>query len=144
MTIPRPTTPILAFSLAGALLQGCASLSAPSGPPARLFAADMNGGARTCDVSPPAVNAANVAEITMKVGSDGGWCGIRVNKGGRPYDTFLLTARAEHGKPFVHTVGNDTRIDYTPEFGFVGTDSFSVRLLPGDTAIRVFVTQVAH
>ena len=51
----------------------------------------------------------------MKLGNDGGWCAITVNNGGRPFDAGLLAAAPAHGKVLVHTVGNNTRIDYTPE-----------------------------
>ncbi len=40
----------------------------------------------------------------------------------------------------IHTVGNDTRIDYTPSPRYAGADAFSVRLLPGDATIRVNAT----
>ena len=40
----------------------------------------------------------------------------------------------------IHTVGNDTRIDYTPAARYAGADAFTVRLLPGDAMIRVTAT----
>ena len=40
----------------------------------------------------------------------------------------------------IHTVGNDTRIDYTPAARYAGADAFAVRLIPGDATIRVTVT----
>ena len=45
--------------------------------------------------------------------------------------------RPQHGKVLIHTVGNDTRIDYTPAARYAGADAFSVRLMPGDAMIRV-------
>lgn len=142
MTIPPNTTPLLALAMAGALLQGCANKAGPLSSGPRVYAMDMNGGARTCEVTKPALAAGKVADATMKVGNDGGWCGLPVRNGGKPYDAGLLAVRAAHGKVFVHSVGSDTRIDYTPDSGFTGTDSFTVQLLPGEAGVRVAVTTV--
>jgi hypothetical protein len=43
----------------------------------------------------------------------------------------------------IHQVGDDTRIDYTPDRGFTGTDSFAVKLIPGNAVIRITVTVVS-
>ena len=45
-----------------------------------------------------------------------------------------------HGRVFAHHVGNNTRIDYTPDPGFVGTDSFAVRLIPGNAVFEAALT----
>jgi hypothetical protein len=143
MTIRRHTTSFLALTTAGILLLGCAGRpSGPSGTSPRLYAADMNGEAKTCETTTPTLISGKVADATIKVGSNGGWCGIPVRKSGQPYDAGLLTARPEHGKVFVHRVGNDTRIDYTPDFGFAGADTFTVSLLPGEAGLRIAVTAV--
>ncbi len=140
MTSLRPLLPALGCVLLGATLQACSGPPAASGPAVRYYAADMNGGAKLCEVSKPAVSAGKVVDATMKVSSSGGWCGLPVSNGGRAFDAGLLTSRPEHGKPQVHTVGLDTRIDSTPEFGITGTDQFTVQLLPGEGAVRVTVT----
>ena len=142
MTIRRHTTLILALASVGALLQACAPR--PSGPAVRRYASDFKGVAKTCDAPKVSPALGKTVEATMKVGSDGGWCGLLVNNGGRAFDTQLLTARPEHGKVFVHGVGNDTRIDYTPDAGFVGADSFTVQLLPGEDSVHITVSAVAH
>lgn len=143
MTIPRQSTLLLVLGTAGALLQGCAP--AKFGAPApRLYEADMKGGAKTCETPKPVPVAGKPIEASMKVGSDGGWCGLPVRDGDKGYDAGLLTVRPAHGKVLVHRVGNDTRIDYTPEFGYTGPDTFSVQLLPGAAEVRVAVTAVAH
>jgi hypothetical protein len=72
--------------------------------------------------------------------NDGGWCAITVTRGGKPFDSSLVTARPAHGTVLVHKVGDTTRIDYTPDRGYAGSDSFSVKLIPGDSSIRVTVT----
>ena len=143
MTISRYAALSLTLALAGAVLQGCAP-KAPSKPAPRLYEADMKGGAKTCQTPKPDLVAGKVVEASMKVSSDRGWCGLPVDNAGQPYDVGLLTGRPDHGKVFVHRVGNDTRIDYTPEFGFAGTDGFTVRMLPGDAGVRVAVTVVPH
>jgi hypothetical protein len=73
----------------------------------------------------------------------GGWCGISISKGGTPYSAGLLSQPARNGKVYVHTVGDDTRIDYTPNPGGTGPDAFAVRLIPGNAIIRVAVTRTA-
>ncbi len=76
----------------------------------------------------------------MAVGNDGGWCAITVANEGEPYAAQLLTSRPAHGRVYYHPVGDATRIDYTPSPGFAGTDSFTVRLLPGEGSIRANVS----
>ncbi len=39
-----------------------------------------------------------------------------------------------------HHVGNDTRIDYTPDPGYVGSDEFAVRLIPGNAVFDAAVS----
>jgi len=60
--------------------------------------------------------------------------------GGRPFSAGLLQTRAQHGRVHVHTVGDNTRIDYTPDTGFTGADSFAVKLVPGNATLTVNVT----
>lgn len=125
------------------LLQACAekppSQRATTTP---VFHADLVGGAKQCSVSTPVLKPGQKATVSMKVGNDGGWCAIRMQHEGKPYEAGLLTQQAGHGKVFIHPVGDDTRIDYTPAPGYVGPDSFEVQLIPGHTTIRVAVTVV--
>jgi hypothetical protein len=123
------------------LLQACAEKPpAPRVSTTRLFAADMAGGAKQCTASKPALKDGQESTATIQVANNGGWCAIHVTRDGKPYAAGLLIAPASHGTVFIHPVGDDTRIDYTPETGFAGADSFVVRLLPGDPTIRVAVT----
>jgi hypothetical protein len=127
-------------------LTGCAALAGcarglspvPSGAP--VFSVDMTGGARQCVASRPQPISGRTVEATMRVGNDGGWCAINVQLDGQPYEAGLLTEPPAHGKVFIHPVGDSTRIDYTPDPGFAGTDRFVVQLIPGNPAIRVTVT----
>ncbi|HVC63371.1 MAG TPA: Ig-like domain-containing protein [Acetobacteraceae bacterium] len=130
-----------ALALIGAGLQGCAEK--PPAPPvqhARLFATDFEGGAKSCIVPKLKLAAGRTSRVAMKVGNDGGWCGIAVARNARPYAVGLLEQPPTHGKVYIHPVGDDTRIDYTPDLGFSGSDSFVVKLLPGEPEVRVSVT----
>ena len=121
-----------------ALLQGCTQ--PPPASTARVFQADMSGGAKKCQAPKVSPAAGQTADAPVNVGNDGGWCGITVSNGGKPYQAGLLIGAPAHGKVVIHTVGDDTRIDYTPDPRFSGGDSFTVRLIPGDATIRANVT----
>jgi hypothetical protein len=130
-----------ALLLAGVLLAACSSNGEVGGSKLRVYAADVTGNAKACEV--PKVNpvAGQTTEAAVKVGNDGGWCGLRVHQDGpMPFAAGLLMTRASHGSVVIHTVGDDTRIDYTPDRGFTGTDSFVVKLVPGDATVQVGVT----
>jgi hypothetical protein len=129
----------LAIAAMAVLLQGCAE-KGPAGPTARIFAADMAGAAKVCTVPPVTPAAGRTTDVAMKVGNDGGWCAVTVNNNGRPFDAGLLAAAPSHGKTQIHTVGNDTRVDYTPAARYAGADAFSIRLIPGEATLRVTVT----
>jgi hypothetical protein len=122
-----------------ALLQGCAPQARPVSS-TRLYATDFAGGAKSCTVPKVSPSAGKETPATMSVGNDGGWCGITVDDSGHPYQAGLLTARPAHGQVYIHSVGDATRIDYTPSKGYAGPDSFAVRLLPGEAVVRTTVT----
>ncbi len=123
------------------LLQGCQQPEVVAAPPgARQYAVDQAGGAHVCTVPKPSLVDGKEAAATMAVGNDGGWCGILVARNGEPYGAGLLAIRPTHGKVYIHTVGDNTRIDYTPERGYIGPDSFTARLLPGNATLKVAVT----
>ena len=107
-----------------------------------IYAIDMMGAAKLCTVpDDPKLVDAQQTEVAMTVGNDGGWCGVKVSRPGpAPFDAGLLAARPDHGRVQVHSVGDWTRVDYTPDPGFAGTDAFTVRLLPGSTTLRVNAT----
>ncbi len=131
--------------LVGALLQGCSEKAAPpAGSTLRVYAADVTGGAKRCTV--PAVSPApgKTADAAITVGNDGGWCGLPLHQPGpKPFSAGLLTARPAHGSVTIHEVGDDTRIDYVPDRGYAGPDSYAVKLLPGDGVVQVSVTVTA-
>ena len=127
-----------ALLMTGLLLAGCARPVA--GSKLRTYAADLAGGAMICKV--PSVNpaAGATSDVAMNLANDGGWCGIRVHQPGpKPFGAGLLMVRPDHGAVTIHQVGDDTRVDYTPERGFAGGDAFAVKLLPGDAVLDVKV-----
>jgi hypothetical protein len=124
------------LAVAAFLISGCAQKGGWNG----IYAIDAAGGARTCvapATSPPDGKAV-LAQI--QVSNEGGWCGISLNRGGVAYDSYLMVTRPTHGRIFAHHVGNNTRIDYTPDAGFVGTDRFAIRLIPGNAEFEAAVT----
>jgi hypothetical protein len=131
----------IAVLASGGLLAACSNPAAPAGSTQRVYAADLAGAAKLCDAPGITPSGNAVTDATINVGNDGGWCGLRVRQGGaRPFDAGLLVARPEHGSVLIHEVGDDTRIDYTPDRRFAGTDSFTVKLIPGEERIKVAVT----
>ncbi len=106
-----------------------------------IYAVDVHGGAKACTTSSVDLSDGKAATATMSVGNDGGWCGVTVAQSGhRPFAAGLVQTRAQHGTLFVHSVGDNTRIDYTPDPGYAGADSFAVKLLPGNPVLTVNVT----
>jgi Bacterial Ig domain len=134
---------VAAVVLAAAAIAGCAR-NADDGSGAsrlRVYAADLTGGAKVCDVPKIDPAAGKTTAATIKLENDGGWCGIRVYQDGhKPFGAGLLTTRPSHGAVTIHVVGDDTRIDYTPDRRFAGTDTFTVRLVPGDASVQVTAT----
>lgn len=126
-----------------ALLAACAKPQVAAPQSRRpIYAADLAGAAKTCTVeNDPKLVDAQQTVVPMTLANDGGWCGLRVSRPGpEPFDAGLLVGRPEHGRVHVHAVGDWTRIDYTPDPGYTGGDTFTVRLLPGSTTVRVNVT----
>jgi hypothetical protein len=133
----RSRTQWLGLAAVAFTLQGCARQAASWNG---IFTIDSVGGARIC-VAPTASPPDGQAVVAqMQVSNEGGWCGLTVNRGGAAFDSYLLVTRPAHGKVFAHHVGTNTRIDYTPDPGFTGTDAFAMRLIPGNAVIEAAVT----
>ena len=77
--------------MSGLALQGCAVKTVPS---ARIYAADVQGGAKQCDAPKPTPSAGQTTDVAIKLGNDGGWCGISVSQMG---PGLLTTRPACHG-----------------------------------------------
>ncbi len=131
----------LALLGAAMLLAGCQDTPQRPASGTRIYHADVTGGAKACTaptISSPA--AGKEVDAAMTVGNDGGWCGVVVDNNGRAFSAGLLLIRPKHGRVYVHSVGDTTRIDYYPKPAFTGSDSFSVRLLPGEALVKASVT----
>ena len=104
----------------------------------------MTGGAKSCEVPKITPASGQTTDAAIKLGNDGGWCGLPLNQPGpKPYDAGLLVDRPVHGSVLIHEVGDQTRIDYTPDRGFTGTDAFTVKLIPGNEVLRISATVLA-
>lgn len=134
----RHATGGLSIAAAALLLQACAQ-GGPQGPTNPIFASDLAGAAKNCTVPKVSPAAGQQTPVAMKVGNDGGWCAIIVNNGGKPFSAGLLATEPMHGDVLIHSVGDNTRIDYTPDVQFAGADTFVVRLIPGNATIAASV-----
>ncbi len=132
--------------MTGLLLAGCSNLGSGAGAPKlRVYAVDLAGAAKLCDVPTVHPVAGGTPDVPMKVANDGGWCAIPVHQDGpKPFEAGLLTSRPSHGTILIHEVGDETRIDYTPDRGFAGNDTFAIKLIPGSAIIQVAVTVTAE
>jgi hypothetical protein len=124
-----------------AMLNACTPPPPPVVSNTRLYAIDQQGAAKICTAPPVKLTAGQEAASTLSVENDGGWCAITVAApGDKPYAAGLLTGTPAHGIVYVHTVGDTTRVDYTPDRGFTGADTYVVKFLPGTPTLRVAVT----
>ena len=123
-------------------LAACAEQTAgPAGSRNTIYATDLAGKAANCTA--PDVQLTKGADTTATIATGGGgWCGIAVTEGGNAVTAGLLVQPAKSGKVYVHTVGDVTRVDYTPT-GTPAADSFAVKFIPGDQTMRVTVSAAA-
>lgn len=111
------------------------ALSACAPRPPALQASDPrnDGIAKVCtptnpDTSKPGPYAAAIAM------SNDGWCGVSaVDRSGKPFSLALVRVRPSHGRVFNQEVANVRRIEYTPDAGYTGADSFTVALRSSQT-----------
>lgn len=118
-----------------AALQAACAQPQVAAPGPRIFAVDVQGRSALCDVPQQGVTlaAGRQTEAALTMDNDGGWCGIRTDRAG----PGLVTAKPAHGRLHVRKVGATTRVDYIPDRGFVGTDTFAVKLLPDQAEMKV-------
>ena len=107
-----------------------------------VYSTDLVHKAASCTVPSVSLEDGKEAIAAMTTGG-GGWCGISVRHNDQPFGAGLLTQQPRNGAVYVHTVGDDTRVDYTPRSGAAGADAFTVRFIPGDATMRVTVNGVA-
>ena len=119
-------------------LQACAPQQQQAAAPGpRIYAVDVQGRSALCDVPQKvALAAGGSTEAAMTMDNDGGWCGISTDRAG----PGLVVAKPSNGRLNVRKVGATTRVDYIPDRGFVGTDTFAVKLLPDQAELKVAAT----
>lgn len=131
---------LLATLAAAIALSGCAAKTPPAAPAVDL---QNEGLAKTCTSSAVDLAAAAPATITM---TNDGWCSVvTAEKDGQPFKFGLVKARPAHGRVFIQPVNGQTRVEYTANNGYAGSDSFTVALVSRtastpDTPLRVDVT----
>ena len=129
----------LIAAAAALALSGCAKTP----PPAPAVDLQNGGMAKTC--TPSAVDLAAPAPATIAMTNDG-WCGVvTAEKEGQPFKYGLVKSRPEHGRVYIRPVNGQTRVEYTANPGFAGSDRFAVALVPNaagvpDSSLRVDVT----
>lgn len=131
---------LIATLATGVALAGCAVKT----PPAEQAVDLQNDGiAKTCTPSAVDLSATTPATIAM---TNDGWCGVfTADKDGQPFSLGLVKTRPSHGRVYIQPIGRQTRVEYTPNTGYVGADSFAVSLrsrtagVP-DNALTVNVT----
>jgi len=132
---------LLAVAAAVIALQGCASKPSQVVGPSE----DLNIGiAKSCTFSPvqPTPGASVSATIAM---TNDGWCAVRVTEAdGQPFQLGLVRQRPEHGTLLIQKLGGQTRLEYTANPGFTGSDAFTAALRPraggADATVQVAVT----
>jgi hypothetical protein len=129
--------------LAATLLAACTQQAAPVlGPRNPVYSTDLRGKAAVCTAPDVAITEGKSATATIATGG-GGWCGVNVTMGGNPLTAGLLTQAPKNGKVYIHTVGDATRVDYTPAGAGVTGDAFTVTFIPGNETMQVTVTGAA-
>ncbi len=130
---------LIATLAAAIALSGCAAKAPPAPPAVDL---QNEGIAKTC--TPSAVDLAAAAPATIAMTNDG-WCGVvTAEKDGQPFKLGLVKTRPAHGRVYIQPVNGQTRVEYTANAGFVGSDNFTVALVSrtantSDTPLRVDV-----
>ncbi len=130
----------------GAALVGCAKPEAPppAPPPTALPPHAGPPPAAQCSVNPFSVRDGGTANVVMSVSNEGGYCAATLTtEGGVPFAAPLVPVAPLHGIPRVVRYNGKTSVEYAPQPGFVGHDSFIVKLIvrgkPGYTTLNMSV-----
>ncbi len=128
----RPSLVLLAASGAAAALSGCArpgpveTAAAPPNPYGYLRPAAV------CRTPDARLSPTGLAQTTMVVGNDAGYCAVRfAQAAGGPYASFLVTEPPLHGDPLIYNYNGQTVVTYTPTTGYTGPDHMIVEFVPG-------------
>jgi hypothetical protein len=129
-----PGTACLCLAATALLAGGCAPQAGAAWD--GVYTIDRTGAAKLCSAPPAAPADGTAIKVQIQENNDGGWCGMFITRGGQPFDSYLMMTRPMHGRLLAHKVGGSTRIDYTPDAGFTGTDSYAIRLIPGNAVVE--------
>jgi hypothetical protein len=130
----------------GVLLQGCEKpVVIPPPPPPPLPPHAGPPPAKLCSVSPFSVKDGGTADVQMTVSHEGGYCAATLTADdGQPFDAPLVPVVPLRGIAHVIKYNGKTSIEYAPQPGFTGHDSFVVKLIvrgrPGYTVVNMSVT----
>jgi hypothetical protein len=139
----------LVFLSLAVCLASCAPPPKPPPPPPPPLPPHLGPPpAASCSVAPFQVADGGTAKVAMTLSNEGGYCAATLTAGsGKPFDAPLLHTPPAHGSARVVKYNGRTSVEYTPVAGYVGTDSFEVRLIvkgmPGYTTLLVTATSVA-
>jgi hypothetical protein len=106
------------------------ALSACAPKPPVLQASDPrnDGIAKVCTPTNPDTSKPGPYTAAIAMSNDG-WCGVSaVDSSGKPFSLALVRVRPSHGRVFNQEVANVRRVEYTPDAGYTGADSFTVAL----------------
>jgi hypothetical protein len=84
------------------------------------------------------------ADVVMSLSSEGGYCAATLlTDEGVPFAAGLVPVTPLHGIPRVVRYNGKTSVEFAPQPGFVGHDSFIVKLIvhgkPGYTTLNMSV-----
>lgn len=117
------------FAPLAALLATAACTTAK--PPVLTASDPRNEGiAASCTPTNPDFSKPGPYNASIAMTNDG-WCGVfAVARNGKPFRLGLVpvATRPAHGRVLIQPVENATRIEYTPDSGFTGTDTFKATL----------------
>ena len=138
--------PVLSALVLCAVLQGCAKPEAPPPPPPAAPLPPHAGppAARQCSVVPFTIKDGGSADVTMTLSSEGGYCAASLlSDEAVPFAVGLVPVPPLHGVSRVVHYNGKTSVEYSPQPGFVGHDSFIVKLIvrgkPGYTTLSMSV-----
>lgn len=133
--------------LAGlAALAGCTQAPKPAAPEARRLPPHAGPPpAQFCQVAPFTVADGGSAGVAMTVSNEGGFCAATLTtSAGKPFDAPLVTTMPQNGTPAVWRYDGKTSVEYVPNAGFTGSDSFVTKLKiagkPGYTTLTISIT----
>jgi hypothetical protein len=129
--------------LLATLVAGCAPKEAPPAPEPTVLPPHFGPPpAATCKAPEVQLKEGGTTAATITLVNDGGYCALTLTApSGGPYDAGLEPVPPRHGRAVIIRYNGHTSVEYTPDRGFAGTDSFTARLIvrgrPGYTTLNV-------